>query len=195
MVEKPRILNLISAPAEQAREDQLKDVHLLSACERRAAAESRETSHEISWGYPAGQRPRAGNSHLRLAWSLNKRGLQHTLHTYARGRTCVGLLITTILCLWNATAAHAQYVQRHVVTSNGAVTFIGNSLGLNKRDSFDEPGTWGSIGTFITTNTDLRDNFAWPPGTTEDWRQNSSAAVLNLPPNSRVVYAELIFPC
>ena len=82
-------------------------------------------------------------------------------------------------------------MQRQVVTSNGAVTFIGNSLGLNKRDSFDEPGTRGSIGTFITTNTNLRDNFSWPPGTTEDWRQNSSAAVLNLPPNSRVVYAEL----
>ena len=136
---------------------------------------------------------RAGNSHLLVAWSLNKRGLQHTLHTYARGRTCVGLLITTILGLWNATAAHAQYVQRQVVTSNGAVTFIGNSLGLNKRGTSDEPGTSGSIGTFITTNTNLRDNFAWPPGTTEDWRQNSSAAVLNLPPNSRVVYAELIW--
>ena len=84
-------------------------------------------------------------------------------------------------------------VQRQVVTSNGAVTFIGNSLGLNKRGTNDEPGTSGSIGTFITTNTNLRDNFAWPPGTTEDWRQNSSAAVLNLPPNSRVVYAELIW--
>ena len=125
---------------------------------------------------------------------VEPRGLQYTtLRTYARGRTCVGLLITTILCLWNATAAHAQYVQRQVVTSNGAVTFIGNSLGLNKNGTLDEPGTSGSIGTFITTNTNLRDNFAWPPGTTEDWRQNSSAAVLNLPPNSRVVYAELIW--
>ena len=124
---------------------------------------------------------------------MNHGASNTTLRTYARGRTCVGLLITTILCLWNATAAHAQYVQRQVVTSNGAVTFIGNSLGLNKNGTLDEPGTSGSIGTFTTTNTSLRDNFAWPPGTTEDWRQNSSAAVLNLPPNSRVVYAELIW--
>ena len=109
------------------------------------------------------------------------------------GSSCVCLLITTILGLWNATAAHAQYVQRQVVTTHGAVTFIGNSLGLNKDGTNDEPGTSGSIGTFITTNTNLRDNFAWPPGTTEDWRQNSSAAILNLPPNSRVVYAELIW--
>ncbi len=134
----------------------------------------------------------AGNSHLRVAWSLNKRGLQHTLHTYARGRTCVGLLSTTLLCLWNATAAHAQYVQRQVVTSNGADQLPSATPSAStSEETNDEPGTSGSIGTFITTNTNLRDNFAWPPGTTEDWRQNSSAAVLNLPPNSRVVYAEL----
>ena len=40
-----------------------------------------------------------------------------------------------------------------------ATAFIGNALGLNKNGGFDAPGTSGSIGTFITTNTALRDNF------------------------------------
>ena len=66
-------------------------------------------------------------------------------------------------------------VQRQVVTTNGAVTFIGNALGLNKDGTNDRPGISGSLGTFITTDTSLRDNPEWPQGTTGDWRLNSSS--------------------
>jgi uncharacterized repeat protein (TIGR01451 family) len=95
--------------------------------------------------------------------------------------------------LWNATAAHAQYVQRQVVTNSGAVTFIGNSLGLNKDGTNDRPGTSGSLGTFITTDTNQRENPQWPNGTTGDWRLNSSSAVVSLLSGSRVIHAELIW--
>ena len=108
-------------------------------------------------------------------------------------RACVCLLVAAILVLWNATATHAQYVQRQVVTANGAVTFTGNSLGLNKDGTNDRPGTSGSIGTFITTDTSQRENPDWPQGTTGDWRLNRSSAVLSLPSGSRIIHAELIW--
>ena len=98
-----------------------------------------------------------------------------------------------LLVLAFAANAQAQYVQRHVQTTAGAITFIGNSLGLNKDSNGDAPGNDGSIGTFITTDTFRRENSSWPQGTTSDWRQNSSSAILSLPPFSRVLYAELIW--
>ena len=105
-----------------------------------------------------------------------------------RRRTLLG----AVCLLAVAQAAQAQYVQRQVVTTNGAVTFIGNSLGLNKAASGDQPGTNGSVGAFITTNTTLQKT-GWPAGTTSDWKLNSSTAVLNLPAGSTVIYAELIW--
>ena len=103
-------------------------------------------------------------------------------------------LLAAVCLLAVAPAAQAQYVQRQVVTTNGAVTFIGNSLGLNKAGSpTDGPGTSGSIGAFVTTNTTLRKNASWPLGTTSDWKLNSSTAILNLPAGSTVIYAELIW--
>ena len=86
-----------------------------------------------------------------------------------------------------------RYIQRRVLTTNGAVTFIGNALGLNKDGTNDRPGVSGSLGTFITTDTSLRDNPEWPQGTTGDWRLNSSSAVLSLPAGSRIIHAELIW--
>jgi len=109
-------------------------------------------------------------------------------------RACVCLLFATILCLWSPIAAQEQgYVQRKVVTTTGAVTFVGNALGLNKDGTNDRPGTSGSLGTFITTDTSQRDNPEWPQGTTGDWRLNSSSAVLSLPSGSRIIHAELIW--
>ena len=81
--------------------------------------------------------------------------------TLARQRVFVCLLFTTVLVLWTAVGAQpgpTGYVQRQVVTTNGAVTFVGNSLGLNKDGTNDRPGTSGSIGTFITTDTSRQDN-------------------------------------
>ena len=111
-------------------------------------------------------------------------------------RAFVCVLFTTILCLWKAIAAQtgpAGYVQRQVVTTNGAVSFVGNSLGLNKDRTNDRPGTSGSIGTFITTDTNQQKNPEWPRGTTGDWRLNSSSAVVSLLSGSRVIHAELIW--
>ena len=113
--------------------------------------------------------------------------------TVSSRQAYVCLLFTTILFLLNATGAHAQYVQRQVVTTNGAITFVGNSLGLNKDGTNDRPGTSGSLGTFITIDTSLQDNPEWPQGTTGDWRLNSSSAVLSLPEGSRIIHAELIW--
>ncbi len=134
------------------------------------------------------------------AWSLKEttEASSYTLRANA-DRTlscrlaCVCVLFTTIL-LWNATAAQEPgYVQRRVVTTNGAITFVGNALGLNKESTADSPGTAGSIGTFITTDTSLRDNATWPFGTTGDWHLNSSLAILGIPAGSRVIHAELIW--
>ncbi len=116
--------------------------------------------------------------------------------TLSSKRVFVCLLFATILFLWQSSAAQTGptgYVQRQVVTTNGAVTFVGNSLGLNKDGTNDRPGTSGSIGAFITTDTSLQKNPAWPPGTTGDWHLNSSSAVLSLLSESHIIYAELIW--
>lgn len=84
------------------------------------------------------------------------------------------------------------YVLRYTNTTNGAITFTGNTLGLSKEVNANAPGTSDAIGAFITTNTALRDG-TYPFGTTEDWTLNSASAVLRLPPNSVVLYAELIW--
>src|SRR6218665_2424765 len=84
---------------------------------------------------------RTSRSNVRCRWS-------RPWHRQ-RARSSAALLAAVLLALTNATAAHAQYVQRQVVTKNGAVTFVGNALGLNKDGVTDRPGTAGSIGTFI----------------------------------------------
>src|SRR5262245_5686293 len=95
--------------------------------------------------------------------------------------------------------AEAQYLRRYpptgapAVITGGKITFTGNTLGLDKAPGANSPGTSGSIGTFITTDLASRDGTAWPLGTTPDWRQNGSAAVLDLPATATVLYAELIW--
>src|SRR3954465_5134103 len=58
--------------------------------------------------------------------------------------------------------AEAQYVQRFSATTNGAVTFTGNTLGLDGEVNQNGQGTRGPIGTFITTDTSLRDDTPLP---------------------------------
>jgi|GEM_PF-4355348 len=75
---------------------------------------------------------------------------------------------------------------------NSAMTFTGNTLGLNKVANQNNQRAVGCMGAFITLNTSLRaGNF--PLGTTLDYTQNSSAAILSLPTGSSVLYAELIW--
>ena len=97
-----------------------------------------------------------------------------------------------LLTGWNQVASAQAYVLRYVNTASGAVTMTGNSLGLNKAANANSPGTSGSIGAFITLNTNLTGG-TYGLGTTLNWSNNSSAAVLRMPTNSTVLYAELIW--
>jgi uncharacterized repeat protein (TIGR01451 family) len=99
------------------------------------------------------------------------------------------LLATSLLALQNANAA---YINRFSTIANGAITFTGNSLGLDKAANTNAPGTSGAIGTFTSTDLTLVDG-TYPAGTTSDWRKNSSAAQLVIPSGSTVLYAELIW--
>ncbi|TVX93232.1 RICIN domain-containing protein [Paenibacillus agilis] len=76
---------------------------------------------------------------------------------------------------------------RYSTTTNGAVTFTGNTLGLSSTNT-----SYTDIGTFITTDT-TKQVTGYPAGTTLDWKENSSAAQLRLPTGSDVLYAELIW--
>ncbi|AET57661.1 Autotransporter adhesin [Paenibacillus terrae HPL-003] len=84
------------------------------------------------------------------------------------------------------------FIQRYVTNQTGAVTFIGNTLGLARSASAGVPGTVTSIGAFITTNTASRFG-TYPFGTTSAFTSNSSTAFLVLPAGSTVLYAELIW--
>ncbi len=103
----------------------------------------------------------------------------------------VSLLSLSLLFLF-ATSLHAAYVKRYSTIAPGGMTFTGNSLGLSKASNVNSPGTAGSIGAFITTNTALTVG-TFPAGTTLDWTLNSSSAPLRLPAGSSVIYAELIW--
>src|SRR5262249_32463510 len=97
---------------------------------------------------------------------------------------CCALLMPTL--------AEAQHLQRFNATASGAITFAGNTLGLDGAIDQNAPGTRGAIGTFITTDTSLQDG-TFPPGTTSDWTRNRSQAILRLPAGARVLRAELVW--
>ncbi len=86
----------------------------------------------------------------------------------------------------------AVYVKRFTTIANGAMTYTGNTLGLAKATGANTPGTNGSIGALITTDTSLKVN-TYPSGTTLDWTKDSSRATLVIPAGSTVLYAELIW--
>ncbi|MBU6436987.1 MAG: DUF11 domain-containing protein, partial [Betaproteobacteria bacterium] len=96
------------------------------------------------------------------------------------------------LALSGATAAQAAYVQRYSTIANGALTFTGNTVGLNKAANVNAPGTSGAIGTFIAAGAATQDG-TYPVGTTASWTQNAVRAVLSLPAGSTVLYAELVW--
>lgn len=83
-------------------------------------------------------------------------------------------------------------IQRYSNIKKGGVVFTGNTLGLSKKSDVNEPGLLGSIGAFISLNNALQvDGF--PLGTTLDYTLNGSSATLNLPANSNILYAELVW--
>ncbi len=103
-----------------------------------------------------------------------------------------GFFFLFFLLVWNREAAAQSYLLRYGNTVAGAVTFAGNTLGLNKANNVNGPGNVGSIGAFITLNTNSTGG-TFGPGTTLNWTNDSSAAVLRMPTNSTVLYAELIW--
>lgn len=83
-------------------------------------------------------------------------------------------------------------IERFSTIKNGGIVFTGNTLGLSKAANATSPGTLGSIGAFVSLNNALQVS-SFPPGTTLDYTQNGSAAVLTLPAGSTVLYAELVW--
>ncbi len=100
--------------------------------------------------------------------------------------------LLAITALFGMQSVQAVYVNRFNTTTNGAITFTGNTLGLDGSPTLGTPGIRGSIGAFTTTDTTLN-YLNFPAGTTNNWTLNSSSAVLTLPPGSTVLYAELIW--
>ena len=84
------------------------------------------------------------------------------------------------------------FVQRYSDVKKGGVVFTGNTLGLSKAPNQNAAGTTGSIGAFTSLNPALQVG-TFPAGTTLDYTQNGSRAVLNLPAGSTVLYAELVW--
>ena len=107
-------------------------------------------------------------------------------------RSCCSFFALLLLCFAGPTTFGQAYLLRYTTTASGAVTFTGNTLGLAKVSNRNNPGQLDSIGGFITLNTNSQLG-TYPLGTTLNWSNNSSAAVLRMPTNSTVLYAELIW--
>lgn len=87
---------------------------------------------------------------------------------------------------------------RYSTTAAGKIVSTGNTLGLAKSTNLNGPGTADSIGTFISLGNGVDNNPVnaanpWPAGTTNDWNQDGSTAVLTLPNEGQVLYAELVW--
>lgn len=83
-------------------------------------------------------------------------------------------------------------INRFNTTINGAITFTGNTIGLSKQFNTNNQGNQDAIGAMATPNQLSQVN-DFPPGTTLNFMENASSAILNLPAQSIVLYAELIW--
>lgn len=107
-------------------------------------------------------------------------------------------LLAAVLC-FSSLHLDAVYILRYNTTDNGGISYTGNTLGLSKAAGQNNPGTGDAIGAFITTESPLPapvgtyPNDGTAAGTTLNYTKNSSSAVLDLPPGSHVLYAELIW--
>lgn len=80
------------------------------------------------------------------------------------------------------------------ITTRGAMTFTGNTLGLSQLANTNNAGTVGSIGAFINAHTTTAANPTWPGGTTLLFAQNYSEAVVSvLPSGASVLKAQLVW--
>ncbi|QCT01033.1 conserved repeat domain protein [Paenibacillus algicola] len=83
-------------------------------------------------------------------------------------------------------------INRFDTTINGAITFTGNTIGLSKQLNTNNQGDQDAIGAMATPNPLSQVN-DFPPGTTLNFQENAASAVLQLPAQSTVLYAELIW--
>lgn len=84
------------------------------------------------------------------------------------------------------------FVKRYSDVKKGGIIFCGNTLGLSKAANQNAPGLLGSIGAFTSLNNALQVG-TFPVGTTLNYLQNGSNAILTLPAGSTVLYAELVW--
>lgn len=87
---------------------------------------------------------------------------------------------------------YATYVPVYHGQVNGGIAFTGNTLGLDKANNKNDPGTAGSIGAFISQDMSSKVG-RFPLGTTLNYLENGSTAVLDLPADSVILHAELIW--
>lgn len=91
---------------------------------------------------------------------------------------------------------YMAFINRASITDCGAMTFTGNTIGLSQQLNTNNAGDRGSVGAFISLDETLQVP-TYPieagVGTTLNWQENGSRAVLNLPVGSTVLYAELIW--
>ncbi len=85
-----------------------------------------------------------------------------------------------------------SFINRFSDIRRGGIVFTGNTLGLSKLTNALRAGVQGSIGAFTTLDLSSRVN-DFPFGTTSDYTQNGSSAILSLPAGSTVLYAELVW--
>ena len=109
---------------------------------------------------------------------------------------CAVAAASTVLTA--APDAGAQLL-RFSKTTTGGVVATGNTLGLSKQENANGPGTEDSIGTFLSLDpSSIDDNpmnpgNPWPASTTNNWMMNGSRAVLALPADAQILYAELVW--
>ena len=112
------------------------------------------------------------------------------LHRYFK------LALTTLVLA--ASTAQAAYNLRYTTTAPGAVTFTGNTIGLDyRRNNANTPPTTTqdgaqSMGAFIAEGQTGRYG-THPIPTSNSIALNRSSAVLRIPPGATVLYAELIW--
>lgn len=107
--------------------------------------------------------------------------------------------LMTLVLLLVAGPAAAVFTQRYQSIANGAIVFTGNTLGLDRNGAAYTPGTTGSLGAFI--NSDTTSSFStFVAGSIGNngvsntlWMNNKSEATLTLPSGGDVLYAELIW--
>ena len=105
-----------------------------------------------------------------------------------RFQRLIFIVCAALLC--GVRPAGATYIKRYGTTQAGAMTFIGNTQGLNKVNAQNNPGTNGSIGAFSSTDTSLTVG-TFPAGTTLNIANNSSTANLVMPAGSQVLYMDV----